>query len=209
MPRRSDARGEGRRPATGARTSSSWPPRLRPFSRPGRPGSGCREQGLQAGWTRRRCSVRRPSRRKGERRRSASDPNTICYFDTGPTFHRHRWTHLSSTQVVKIANHVWRESYNHNFSRGRGEEVGGRRPTRRARCGPAHEGVAGSWFNGAEGRGGGRWPAAGAAGRGEGRRLGGAACGRRPATRVGRDADAGDVRVEGNGGNSFAFFKHS
>jgi hypothetical protein len=24
-------------------------------------------------------------------------------------------THLSSTQVVKIANHVWRESYNHNF----------------------------------------------------------------------------------------------
>jgi hypothetical protein len=41
--------------------------------------------------------------------------NTVCYFDTGPTFHRHRWTHLSFTQVVKIANHVWRESYNHNF----------------------------------------------------------------------------------------------
>jgi hypothetical protein len=36
--------------------------------------------------------------------------NTVCYFDTGPTFHRHRWTHLSSTQDVKIANHVWRES---------------------------------------------------------------------------------------------------
>jgi hypothetical protein len=44
--------------------------------------------------------------------------NTICYFDTGSTFHRHRWTHLSSTQVVKIANHVWRESYNHNFFSG-------------------------------------------------------------------------------------------
>jgi hypothetical protein len=40
----------------------------------------------------------------------------VCYFGTGPTFHRHIWTHLSSTHVVKIANHVWREFYNHNFS---------------------------------------------------------------------------------------------
>jgi hypothetical protein len=40
-------------------------------------------------------------------------PNTVCYFDTSPTFHRHKWTHLSSTQAVKIANHVWRESYSH------------------------------------------------------------------------------------------------
>jgi hypothetical protein len=27
----------------------------------------------------------------------------------------HRWTYLSSTKFVKIANHVWRESYNHIF----------------------------------------------------------------------------------------------
>jgi hypothetical protein len=36
-------------------------------------------------------------------RRQCCGPHNLATFST---FHRHRWTHLSSTQVVKIANHV-------------------------------------------------------------------------------------------------------
>jgi hypothetical protein len=36
-------------------------------------------------------------------------------FESHHTNPVHRWTHLSSTKVIKIANHVWRESYNPNF----------------------------------------------------------------------------------------------
>jgi hypothetical protein len=53
-------------------------------------------------------------------RRGRSTEITTVMGDRWPLLqethqHQHRWAHLSSTQVVKIANHVWRESYNHNF----------------------------------------------------------------------------------------------
>jgi hypothetical protein len=92
---RPDARGEGRRPATSDRHSdeSPGPPRLRPPSRPGRPGSGsrlvpvpgCRKQGLQAAGRGEGAASgvhrggkgggggQRPTRRGREGRRSAAD----------------------------------------------------------------------------------------------------------------------------------------